>query len=144
MLSTRDRVTELFPKASVVIHDLAIVWVCWQLLHAARYTMLPGEHPLPLWNLNTAIVLAAQGLVFWKVGLYRGLWRFASVPDLLNIFKASFYGLVAIVLGLAYSRFRCDPAVGADGVPVRAVGAAGRAAPAVPRLEGLSDRALGR
>lgn len=109
MLSTRDRVTELFPKASVVVHDLAIVWVCWQLLHAARYTMLPGEHPLPLWNLNTAIVLLAQGLVFWKVGLYRGLWRFASVPDLLNIFKASFYGLVAIVLGLAYSRFDAIP-----------------------------------
>jgi FlaA1/EpsC-like NDP-sugar epimerase len=109
MLSIRDRFTELFPKASVVVHDLTIVWICWQLLHAARYTMLPGEHPLPLWNLNTAIVLVAQGLVFWKVGLYRGLWRFASVPDLLNIFKASFYGLVAIVLGLAYSRFDSIP-----------------------------------
>ncbi|PSD46069.1 hypothetical protein C7E25_25100, partial [Stenotrophomonas maltophilia] len=27
--------------------------------------------------------------------LYRGLWRFASVSDLLNIFKASFIGMVA-------------------------------------------------
>ena len=31
------------------------------------------------------------------VGLYRGLWRFASVSDLLNIFKASFIGMVAIM-----------------------------------------------
>jgi FlaA1/EpsC-like NDP-sugar epimerase len=39
--------------------------------------------------------------VFWQVGLYRGVWRFASVPDLWNIFKASLLGLLGIVLGLA-------------------------------------------
>ena len=49
--------------------------------------------------------MAAQGLVSWWVGLYRGLWRFASVPDLLNIFKASILGLLAVVIGLFfYSR----------------------------------------
>ena len=32
------------------------------------------------------------------MGLYRGLWRFASVPALWNIFKSCFFGLVAIVL----------------------------------------------
>ena len=37
--------------------------------------------------------------------MYRGLWRFASVPDLLNIFKASVLGLLAVVVGLFfYSR----------------------------------------
>ncbi|HPM56731.1 MAG TPA: nucleoside-diphosphate sugar epimerase/dehydratase, partial [Thermomonas sp.] len=47
----------------------------------------------------------AQGLVSWRVGLYRGLWRFASVPDLMNIFKASLLGLLAVVVGLFfYSR----------------------------------------
>ncbi len=51
----------------------------------------------------------AQGLVFWRVGLYRGLWRFASVPDLWNIFKASFLGMVAIVLALALDRFSGVP-----------------------------------
>src|SRR5690606_6261581 len=56
------------------------------------------------------IVLIAQGLVFWKVGLYRGVWRFASVPDLWNILKASLFGLLAIVLGLAiYNRLESVP-----------------------------------
>jgi multidrug efflux pump subunit AcrB len=50
-------------------------------------------------------LLLLQGLVFWRVGLYRGLWRFASVSDLLNIFKASFIGLgvgLAMAIVLVY------------------------------------------
>ncbi len=29
---------------------------------------------------RSSLVLAAQGLVFWWTGLYKGLWRFASLP----------------------------------------------------------------
>ncbi len=48
--------------------------------------------------------------MFWRVGLYRGLWRFASVPDLWNILKAGVFGLLAIVLGLAvYNRLGTVP-----------------------------------
>src|SRR3546814_7457222 len=55
---------------------------------------------LPFWSPEVLLILFAQGLVFWKVGLYRGVWRFASLPDLLNILKASLAGLLAIVLAL--------------------------------------------
>ena len=110
MTSWRDKLAGVVPKLVVVAHDLLMVWICWQLLHAVRYSMLPQPPELPLWNWRTAVVLIAQGLVFWRVGLYRGLWRFASVPDLWNIFKASFFGLVAILVALSFSRF--------DGVPM--------------------------
>jgi FlaA1/EpsC-like NDP-sugar epimerase len=44
------------------------------------------------------------------VGLYRGLWRFASVPDLWNILKAALLGLLALALGLAlYNRLGTVP-----------------------------------
>ena len=86
-----------------------MVWACWQLLHAGRYSILPDAPALPLWNVDTSLVLGIQALVFWRVGLYRGLWRFASVADLINIFKASFIGLVAIVLTLAWKRFNGVP-----------------------------------
>ncbi len=104
MISSRDRLTKALPQIAVVVHDLLMVWVCWQLLHAGRYSMLRQAPDLPLWDWRTGVVLVAQGLVFWKMGLYRGLWRFASVPDLWNIFKSSFLGLVAIVLALSYDR----------------------------------------
>lgn len=56
-------------------------------------------------SVQTMIVLLAQGLVFWRVGLYRGLWRFASTPDLWNILKAAVTGIVVITLALfVYNR----------------------------------------
>src|SRR5690606_17297855 len=105
-----NRIVALLPRTAIILHDLLMAWACWQLLHAGRYSLLPDAPSLPLWNVDTTLVLALQALVFWRVGLYRGLWRFASVADLVNIFKASFIGLVAIVLMLAWKRF--------DGVPL--------------------------
>ena len=85
---------------AVVAHDLAMVWLVWQALYRLRFGIIPAAVPLPLWSTEIALVMVAQGLVFWQVGLYRGLWRFAGVPDLWNIFKACMLGLFAIVLVL--------------------------------------------
>ena len=40
------------------------------------------------------IVLITQGGMFWYFGLYRGIWRFASIPDLVRILKAVTAGVV--------------------------------------------------
>lgn len=100
MTRWRERWSGAVPRSAVVLHDLTMVWVVWVVLHRVRYGVMLSPPDLPLWSPEIAIVLVAQGLVFWQVGLYRGLWRFASVPDLWNIFKACALGLFAIVLGL--------------------------------------------
>jgi len=105
MSSWRDMWASNMPRWAVVAHDLAMVWLCWVGLHQFRYSLLPDPPALPLWSTEMAIVLVAQGIVFWQVGLYRGLWRFASVPDLWNIVKACVLGLVLISLALVmYNR----------------------------------------
>ena len=105
MTSWRDRFKYGLPRLAVMLHDLAMVWICWQGLHYVRYALQPTPLPLEPFSSTVLIVMVAQGLVSWRVGLYRGLWRFASVPDLLNIFKASVLGLLAVVAGLFfYSR----------------------------------------
>ena len=105
MSAWKDRVKHRLPRMAVVGHDLAMVWICWQGLHYLRYALQPTPLDLAPFSNTVAIVLVAQGLVSWRVGLYRGLWRFASVPDLLNIFKASVLGLLAVMVGLFfYSR----------------------------------------
>ncbi|MDI9239770.1 nucleoside-diphosphate sugar epimerase/dehydratase [Lysobacter sp. LF1] len=110
MSSWRDRVKGGLPRVAVVLHDLGMVWLVWQALHRLRWGMEPNAPNVPLWSAEIALVLAAQGLVFWQVGLYRGLWRFAGVPDLWNILKASVLGLFAIVLGLfLYNRLGTVP-----------------------------------
>ena len=97
-----------FPRAAVVAHDLLMVWLAWYGLHQFRYAIQPHAPALPYLSTEILLVLGAQGLVFWQVGLYRGIWRFASVPDLINIFKASLYGLLAVVLAL-FLYNRLDP-----------------------------------
>jgi len=97
-------------RVAVVLHDLAMVFVCWQLIHVLRYASRHESYPWAELSPTIALVLLAQGLVFWRVGLYRGLWRFASVPDLWNILKAGVLGLLAIVLALAiYNRLETVP-----------------------------------
>jgi len=110
MSSWRDRWKSALPRLAVVAHDLTMVWVVWQSLHRLRWGIVANPPDIPLWSTEIALVLAAQGLVFWQIGLYRGLWRFASVPDLWNIFKACALGLFAIVLGLfLYNRLDMVP-----------------------------------
>lgn len=98
------------PRMAVVAHDLAVVWLVWHGLHWLRYAVEAAVPAHPLWSPDVLIVLGLQGLAFWWVGLYRGLWRFASVPDLWNILKASLAGLLGILLGLfLYNRLETVP-----------------------------------
>ena len=100
MSNLRDRLAINLPRVAVITHDLCMVWAAWTGLHLLRYALRSEPSPLPPWSAETALVLLAQGLVFWRVGLYRGIWRFASVPDLINILKACVAGLVAISVSL--------------------------------------------
>jgi FlaA1/EpsC-like NDP-sugar epimerase len=83
------------PRLLVVLHDLLMVAATWMLLR-----WLAGQAGAPpsslIWR-ELGIAVAIQGLVFWRVGLYRGVWRFASMPDLVNIASAAFIGLLLIV-----------------------------------------------
>lgn len=100
MTKPRERIASSLPRVAVVLHDLAMVWIAWTGLHLVRYALRSEPSPLAPWSAETVLVLLAQGLVFWRVGLYRGIWRFASVPDFLNILKACLFGLVMISVGL--------------------------------------------
>ncbi len=56
------------------------------------------------------VVVVTQGFVFWYFGLYRGVWRFASLPDLARILKAVFVGLsVAAVAIFLMTRMQGIP-----------------------------------
>src|SRR5687768_3311249 len=112
MTSWRERCKHLLPRVAVAVHDLTMVWLVWQSLCRLRWAIESTDKAssLPLWSVEIALVLAVQGLVFWRMGLYRGLWRFASLPDLWNILKASVVGLFGIALSLfLYNRLDASP-----------------------------------
>lgn len=83
------------PRIMVVMHDLLMVVVTWMLLRWLAGQA--GAPPSMFLAQELAIVVLIQGVVFWRVGLYRGVWRFASVPDLVNLASAAFIGVLLIV-----------------------------------------------
>ncbi|MEM9183805.1 MAG: nucleoside-diphosphate sugar epimerase/dehydratase [Pseudomonadota bacterium] len=88
------------PRTAVALHDLFMVWAGWNIAHWLRYQLLPFEKAQPLWPTEMPVVLVAQGAVLAIFGLYRGIWRFASLPDLWNIIRAAVVGTSLIFLSL--------------------------------------------
>ena len=82
----------LHPRVAVVLHDLAMVALAWFLAKAFRLSFEPEPAMKALKFSEISLVMLLQGLVLWWTGLYRGLWRFASLPDLSNIAKAAGVG----------------------------------------------------
>ena len=108
-MSLRKFVGIIHPRIAVVAHDLTMAALAWWIAKLLRYTFRPDD--IVSYHLfEFPIVLLVQGLIFRWTGLYKSVWRFASLPDLWNILRAVVLGTVAIYLALfLYNRL--------DGVP---------------------------
>lgn len=85
----------------VLVHDVLMVILAWTMASLMRGGYDGNFVGQTISNATVpASVLLVQGLVLWKVGLYRGVWRFASIPDLWNIIRAAVLGTLAISLVL--------------------------------------------
>jgi FlaA1/EpsC-like NDP-sugar epimerase len=88
-------------RTAAFVHDTVMVPVAWLGAFWLRFNL----EAVPDIYLSEALatlpaVVAVQAAVFWYFGLYRGVWRFASIPDLLRIVKAIVVGVSLIALGL--------------------------------------------
>ncbi len=90
-------------RSAAFVHDLLMVPAAWMGAIWLRFNL----EAVPEVYLNRTLavlplVMLIQGAVFWYFGLYRGVWRFASIPDLLRILRAIVVGvcLIALVLFL--------------------------------------------
>ena len=76
-------------------HDVVASGVAWLSAYLLRFNLeVPQDH------LTTALatlpwVIAVNALLFWRLGLYRGLWRYASLPDLQKILIAALIAALA-------------------------------------------------
>ena len=78
-----------------MVHDLVMIPIAWFAAYLLRFNL----SPVPAIYLKQALtvlplVMVIQGAAFWYFGLYRGVWRFASVPDLIRILKAIVTGVL--------------------------------------------------
>ncbi|GIX22334.1 MAG: multidrug MFS transporter [Gammaproteobacteria bacterium] len=98
-------------RCIVFLHDLGWVALALALAYWLRFNLgeVPPAARAAFWR-TLALALPLHALAFWTFGCYRGVWRFASLPDLLRLAKAVAVGAVATgaVLFL-YSRFAGVP-----------------------------------
>lgn len=68
----------------------AAYWLRFNLSEIPCYILIEAARVLPF-------LVAIQVGFYWLFGLYRGIWRFASVPDLLRIFKAVICAVLVLI-----------------------------------------------
>jgi len=81
----------------VFLHDIAACAIAWLIAFALRFNLEPIPEPWGSMSyVSLAWVLPVYGSLFLGFGLYRGMWRFASLPDLKRIVAAVAIGAVAV------------------------------------------------
>ncbi len=92
-------------RGMAFVHDLLMIPLAWLGAYVLRFNL----EAVPDWFWEQALnslllVIPVQAAVFWLFGLYRGVWRFASLPDMIRIGKAVFSGLLIITVLLWLTR----------------------------------------
>ena len=91
------------------VHDLIAAALAWCAAFWLRFNLeIPPEYAKVMTD-RLPWVLLACALLFLSVGLYRGLWRYASLPDLQRILLA--VGIAALAIPAILSFFRLGVAV---------------------------------
>ena len=89
------------------LHDAAVAaisfWLALYLRVSGDYSMLPLDDALQ----GLVLFTVTCGIVFWANGLYRSIWAFASLRDLLEILRSATIA-VAIFLALAFVTTRLE------------------------------------
>lgn len=78
------------------LHDVLAAGVAWCIAFLLRFNFdIPPEFAATLRG-TLVWVVALNALLFWPLGLYRGIWRFASLHDLRRILTAVTLAAVAV------------------------------------------------
>lgn len=91
-------------RSVAFLHDAAVAVLAWILAFQLRFNFsIPAEFSALMWQ-SLPWVCSAQAAVFWRSGLYRGVWRFASLPDLKRISVAIGLAALLVAVGLLMLR----------------------------------------
>ena len=76
-------------------HDVVASGIAWLAAFLLRFNFeIPSDYVATALS-TLPWVLAVNAVLFWRLGLYRGLWRYASLPDLQKILAAVFVSALA-------------------------------------------------
>src|SRR5262245_58416043 len=83
-------------NALALLHDLVAASAAWMLAYLFRLNFEIEEPFASAMALNLLWVVPLQAVIFLRLRMYRGLWRYASLHDLRRIVLAASLGALAI------------------------------------------------
>ena len=81
-------------RALVILHDLVATGVCWVLAFMLRYDFELVDSVWVLLAWSTPLAVALYGVSYRWAHMYMGIWRYASIPDLIRIVKGVTGGML--------------------------------------------------
>ncbi len=82
------------------LHDVGAAAAAWWLAYQFRFNFEIEPPFLGAMAANLAWIVPAQAAIFLWLGMYRGLWRYASLIDLRRILAAALLGAMLIAVGV--------------------------------------------
>ena len=90
-------------RLAAFVHDVFMIPVAWFVAYWLRFNLGPVPEIYLIQAVSMIpLVILVQGTTFWYFGLYRGVWRFASIPDLVRIIKAIVVGVSLSAIGIFF------------------------------------------
>ena len=91
----------------LVLGDAIIIAVCLYMSLLLRFEFKITEPHIARYKDYVFLVVAVYIIIFYCFGLYRSIWRFASVHELLNVvFAVTLGNIVTVEIGRASCRER--------------------------------------
>ncbi len=86
----------------ILLTDAVLISIAYTSAYLLRFE---GTIPLEEWNIikkTLPLILPLKLSVFFFFNLYKGMWRYTSIVDLVNVFKAVFVSTALIILVIVY------------------------------------------
>jgi len=84
-------------RSKFILFDSGLIVVSILLAFLLRFDFLLHEQTFQLLLNFIPIVLFVKLFSFWLFGMYRGMWRYTSMSDIINIIKASSLGTLGAI-----------------------------------------------
>jgi FlaA1/EpsC-like NDP-sugar epimerase len=84
--------------------DLFLLCLAYFLSYFIRFEGKIPPHEFLNFKNTVWLIIPFKILVFFNFNLYRGMWRYTGLNDLINLFKATFVSSTAIILIILYLR----------------------------------------
>src|SRR6266704_550604 len=94
----KGRASLSWQTAITVLHDIGAAAASWLLAYELRFNFEVSGFYARLMFADLVWILPIQAFVCWRAGMYRGLWRYASLTDLRRILVAAGLGALAVAM----------------------------------------------